>query len=96
MIYTLKDYKIAKHKQIAKRHKKQMYACIKCGKGSRIAGKRILLRGHYNPVEKSRRYPNLQWARIDGKRVRLCTQCIKTLAKPKVVRKKRTPAKAKA
>lgn len=42
---------------------------------------RKLLRGHYNPTNKSRSYPNLQWARVDGKRMKICTDCIKTLAK---------------
>ncbi len=48
---------------------------------------RVLLRGHYNPTGKSRKRPNLQWARlpaqagVNGKRVKLCTDCIKTLAK---------------
>ncbi|MBP6886021.1 MAG: hypothetical protein KBC02_02155 [Candidatus Pacebacteria bacterium] len=42
---------------------------------------RVLLRGHYNPTGKTRKKPNLQWARMDGKRVRICTDCIKTLAK---------------
>ncbi len=48
-----------------------------------MAGKRVLLRGHYNPTGKSRRYPNLQWSKLDGKKAKLCTRCIKTLAKAK-------------
>ena len=50
--------------------------------------KRKLLRGHYNPVNRYRKYPNLQWAKIDSpdgqagaKRVMICTSCIKTLSK---------------
>lgn len=58
-----------------------MYSCAKCGKGSIMAGKRVLLRGHYNPTGKTRRYPNLQWSKLDGKKAKLCTRCIKTLAK---------------
>jgi hypothetical protein len=46
-----------------------------------MQGARRLLRGHYNPVNWSRKYPNLQYGRIDGKRVLLCTQCLKTLHK---------------
>jgi len=40
--------------------------------------RRKLLRGHYNPTVRRRKYPNLQWARIDGKRIKICTDCIKT------------------
>jgi ribosomal protein L28 len=42
---------------------------------------RVLLRGHYNPTGKTRKRPNLQWAKLDGKRVRICTDCIKTISK---------------
>jgi ribosomal protein L28 len=44
---------------------------------------RVLLRGHYNPTGKTRKKPNLQWAKVDGKRIKMCTDCIKTLAKNK-------------
>ena len=47
-----------------------------------MQGARRLLRGHYNPVNWSRKYPNLQYARIEGKRVLVCTNCMKTLHKP--------------
>ncbi|MEK7194722.1 MAG: 50S ribosomal protein L28 [Patescibacteria group bacterium] len=57
--------------------------CPKCGKGPVMVTTRVLLRGKYNPTSKSRRYPNLQWAKVDGKRVKLCTDCIKTLNKTK-------------
>ncbi len=46
-----------------------------------MARKRNLLRGKYNPTDKSKRYPNLQWAKIDGKRVKVCTSCIKKQSK---------------
>ena len=66
-----------------------------CSKGSRMATYRVLLRGNYNPTGKHRQKPNLQWARLPavqaglpadkagltGKRIRICTDCIKTLAK---------------
>ncbi len=53
-----------------------------CGKGSRMGGTRVLLRGHYNPTNKTRKYPNLQQARnTEGKRVLACTSCIRTMAK---------------
>ena len=42
------------------------------------------LRGKYNPTPKKRKYPNLQWVTLsDGKRVKACTKCIKTLSKKK-------------
>jgi ribosomal protein L28 len=58
-----------------------MKQCELCGKGSQMQGKRILLRGHYNPTNWSRKQPNLQWARISGERKRVCTQCMKKLVK---------------
>jgi ribosomal protein L28 len=42
---------------------------------------RVLLRGHYNPTSRKRAMINLQWAKVDGKRLKICTDCIKTLAK---------------
>jgi len=55
--------------------------CAVCGKGSKMEGKRKLLRGHYNPTHKKRKYPNLQWTRLlDGKRVKACTKCMKKKA----------------
>ena len=44
---------------------------------------RKLLRGHYNPTSRVKRYPNLQWASVGGKRIKICTDCIKTLHKTK-------------
>jgi len=53
-------------------------ACPICKKGSVIMGTRRLLRGHYNPTKRSRKYPNLQWARLSsGGRVKICTRCLK-------------------
>ena len=47
-----------------------------------MANKRKLLRGHYNPVNRYRKYPNLQWAKMpEGGRLMICTDCIKTLNK---------------
>lgn len=58
--------------------------CQICKRGSRMGGKRNLLRGKYNPTKLKRKYLNLQWARLtSGKRVRACTRCIKTLARVK-------------
>lgn len=55
--------------------------CPQCYKGTRMVTRRKLLRGHYNPTCKRRKYPNLQWVKVDGKRVKICTDCIKTLNK---------------
>ena len=58
-------------------------ACEICGKGSILITPRNKLRGKYNPAEKKRKYPNLQWVLLaTKKRVRACVQCIKTLSKP--------------
>ncbi|MFH0890488.1 MAG: hypothetical protein V1856_00460 [Candidatus Liptonbacteria bacterium] len=59
-----------------------MRQCSKCGKGSIIRGSRKLLRGHYNPTGTSRKYPNLQYAKMDGSRKLVCVQCIKSMGKP--------------
>ena len=56
-----------------------------CGKGSVIRGKRKLLRGHYNPTSTSRKYPNLQYAKVNGIRKLICTTCMRTLHKVKPV-----------
>lgn len=74
-----------------------MTRCPLCNKKSAMANKRKLLRGHYNPVNRYRKYPNLQWAIINPtllpaklrinfsgnttKRLRICASCIKTLGK---------------
>ncbi len=68
-----------------------MRKCAICGKGSIMAGKRKLLRGHYNLTKRERKYPNLQWVRLPAgqaglaskKRVKACVACIKTLHKGK-------------
>jgi hypothetical protein len=65
-----------------------------CGKGSQMQGERRLLRGHYNPVNWIRKYPNLQYTKVNGVRKLICTQCIKTLAKKAPVRKTATAKKA--
>ncbi len=52
--------------------------CPICEKGTIRARKRNLLRGKYNPTKRTKRYPNLQWAALPGgKRVKICTSCIK-------------------
>ncbi len=57
-----------------------MRQCEICGKGSIIRGKRVLMRGHYNPTSTARKYPNLQKTKLpDGKRVLACVKCLKNL-----------------
>lgn len=58
--------------------------CPTCGKKSMMANKRKLLRGNYNPVNRYRKNVNLQWAKINGKRMQICTSCMKTLTKSPV------------
>lgn len=69
-----------------------MRQCALCEKGSRMGGARRLLRGHYNPVNWSRKYPNLQYAKVDGKRTLICTNCLKTIAKKAAVAKAKVTA----
>lgn len=60
-----------------------MKKCVMTGKGSKIGGKRRLLRGHYNPTSQSRKKPNLQWFRVPGKpgRVLVSTKWLKAYSK---------------
>lgn len=72
-----------------------MRQCEICQKGSRMGGTRILLRGHYNPTNWTRKYPNLQKTLTpDGKRVLACTRCMRTLVKVRAPRTPRTKAPA--
>jgi ribosomal protein L28 len=74
-----------------------MRQCKICHKTSRMVGTRILLRGHYNPTNWSRKYPNLQTIRIPadkagfkaGESVLVCTQCIRTFGKAARLEKKK-------
>ena len=62
--------------------------CSVCGKTSYMGVRRKLLRGHYNPTAKVRKYPNLQWfAKSGGKRVMACTKCIRSAQKTKSTKK---------
>lgn len=66
-----------------------MRKCAICEKSSRMAGTRILLRGHYNPTNWTRKYPNLQVTTSPkGERVLACTQCIRTFGKTARLEKK--------
>jgi len=59
-----------------------MKSCAVCQKSSVTEGKRSFLRSHYNPTHKVRKYPNLQWARLDeGKRKKICVRCMKKISR---------------
>lgn len=59
-----------------------MRHCEICAKTSRMVGTRILLRGHYNPTNWTRKYPNLQKTITPkGEKVLACTTCIRTFTK---------------
>lgn len=55
--------------------------CDACGKGFNMANPRKLLRGNLNPTGKKAQHPNLQTKRIDGKKYKICTSCIRTMKK---------------
>lgn len=58
--------------------------CTICGKKYIKSVTLVKLRGKYNPTSMKRKYPNLQWVHLaSGKRVKACTNCIKTLHKTK-------------
>ena len=61
-----------------------------------MQGARKLLRGHYNPVNWSRKYPNLQYATVDGKRILVCTTCLRTIHKAPRIRKTKASAPSAA
>jgi len=73
-----------------------MKQCAICKKGSKIVWRRRRLRAtKYNPTVKRKQRPNLQrvlippeidkekYKKFAGKRVLLCTKCIKALGKAK-------------
>lgn len=74
-----------------------MRQCAVCKKGSLMAGTRVLLRGHYNPTNWTRKYPNLQRTRLaSGVRVLVCTQCLRSKNKPAMKEKgPKAPAETK-
>lgn len=55
--------------------------CEICKKTSMVATVRKLLRGHYNPTTKKRKYPNLQRKKFGNERIWICTKCIKAMSK---------------
>ncbi|MBU4332671.1 50S ribosomal protein L28 [Patescibacteria group bacterium] len=54
--------------------------CDICGKKPKTS----ISRSHSNIATKRKLYPNLQTKRIDGKKLKVCTRCIKTLNKKAV------------
>jgi len=54
--------------------------CAVCGKKTSMNWTLVKLRGKYNPTQKVRKYPNLQWTRVKGERVLACAKCIKAQA----------------
>jgi len=63
-----------------------------------MGGTRKLLRGHYNPTNWTRKYPNLQKSvNKAGEKVLVCTTCIRTFGKDARMKEKKakvTAAKA--
>ena len=69
--------------------------CKICEKKSAMGRQYKKLISKYNPSQKERKYPNLQWVTIPsdvtkdsykefaGKRIMACAKCIKALAKDK-------------
>ena len=51
--------------------------CENCGRGTTSG----VSRSHSNIATKRRLYINLQSKKINGKRIKICTNCLKTLAK---------------
>jgi ribosomal protein L28 len=55
--------------------------CQICGKTSIVGGTTKKLRGHINPTGKKWKRANIQHVTVQGKRIRACTRCIRTLEK---------------
>jgi len=55
--------------------------CSICGKKSSMGVTLVKLRGKYNPTARVRKHPNLQWTRVNGRRVLACAKCIKRKSK---------------
>ncbi|MCL5436128.1 MAG: 50S ribosomal protein L28 [Patescibacteria group bacterium] len=59
-----------------------MRQCAICGKGY----KRVFARSHSHRATIKKLQINLQWTKFAGRRVKACTQCIKSLGKGKPVK----------
>jgi len=67
---------------------KSMRACSICEKSYKYSITRKKVRSKYNPVGRKKTLANLQWVKLpDGKRVKACANCMRTLAKPKRIKK---------
>ncbi|MCK4891512.1 MAG: 50S ribosomal protein L28 [Candidatus Pacebacteria bacterium] len=53
--------------------------CQICGRGTKASQSR----SHSNVATKRKQFINIQTKSIDGKKVKICTKCIKTAAKGK-------------
>ncbi len=60
-----------------------MRQCEICKKSYQFANRRVKLRGKYNPTGKHKQKANLQSKKIDGKKMLVCTKCLKTILKKK-------------
>jgi len=58
-----------------------MKQCAICKKKGVRLWQRKKLRSKYNPTVKKRKKPNLQWMKIKGKRILVCTKCQKATFK---------------
>jgi len=64
-----------------------MRSCPICEKSHKYSITRKKVRSKYNPVGRHKTQANLQWVKMpDGERIKACTSCIRTLAKPKRVK----------
>jgi len=61
-----------------------MKVCQICGKGKRLTIKRKKLRSKFNPVKKYFQKPNLQYLKINKKRILVCSDCRRLILKGKV------------
>jgi len=52
-------------------------SCSICGRGTQTS----FTRSHSNIATKRRQYLNLQTKMISGKRIKICTKCLKSLKK---------------
>ena len=64
-----------------------MRACSICEKSYKYSITRKKVRSKYNPVGRHKTQANLQWVKLpNGKRVKACANCMRTLAKPKRIK----------
>ncbi len=61
-----------------------MRVCQICKKGKKPAIKRKKLRGQYNPVKKYFQKSNLQYLKLDKKRILVCQKCRSLILKGKI------------